>query len=290
MQPTAIDANSATNVDSVIALLPCFAGSALGLFAGLSDADGGAGPLVVAVLVALLDGSATVALLAATGLAGPTSVRLPMLKSAGPLALLPLLLPLMLPLLPFPPVGGGTGRASPLPFVAAPAPARDGTDELVPNPGGPATIDGAPPALGDADICSTPGLLGVSLQLSVLQQQISLLLFCPLNVQHLFAACVSHVFSSPSPSAHFELMPVDVSPFAVDSPVTFMHHLFAVHDGPPWLVVDLYPPAMAVCLFTHVNDRQHNGSATNSTTNTPLDIDILLQHLLHSLFLTVRVV
>jgi len=272
MQPTAIDANNATNVDSVIALLPCFAGSALGLFVGLSDADGGAGPLVVglAVLVALLAGSATVALPAATGLAGPTSVRLPMFKSAGPLALLPL--------------GGGTGRASPLPFVAAPAPARDGADELVPNPGGPATIDGAPPALGDADICSTPGLLGVSLQLSVLQQQISLLLFCPLNVQHLFAACVSHVFSSPSPSAHFELMPVDVSPFAVDSPVTFMHHLFAVHDAPPWLVVDLYPPAMAVCLFTHVNDRQHNGSATNSTTNTPLDIDILLQHLLHSLF------
>jgi len=285
MQPTAIDANSATNVDSVIALLPCFAGSALGLFAGLSDADGGAGPLVVA-LVALLagSGSATVALPAATGLEGPTAVRLPMFKSAGPLALLPLLLPL----LPFAAVGGGTGRVSPLPFVAAPA--RDGADELVPNPGGPATIDGAPPELGDADICSTPGLLGVSLQLSVLQQQISLLLFCPLNVQHLFAACVSHVFSSPSPSAHFELMPVDVSPFAVDSPVTFMHHLFAVHDAPPWLVVDLYPPAMAVCLFTHVNDRQHNGSATNSTTNTPLDIDILLQHLLHSSLLTVRVV
>jgi len=277
MQPTAIDANSATNVDSVIALLPAFAGSALGLFVGLSDADGGAGPLVVglAVLVALLDGSATVALPAATGLAGPTSVRLAVLKSDGPLALLLL------------PLGGGTGRASLLPFVAAPA--RDGADELVPNPGGPATIDGAPPALGDADICSTPGLLGVSLQLSVLQQQISLLLFCPLNVQHLFAACVSHVFSSPSPSAHFELMPVDVSPFAVDSPVTFMHHLFAVHDAPPWLVVDLYPPAMAVCLFTHVNDR-HNGSATNSTANTPLDIDILLRHLLHSSLLTVRVV
>jgi len=225
MQPTAIDANSATNVDSVIALLPAvFVGSAVGLFAGLSDADGGpAGPLVVlalAVPLLVCSGSAIVAL---AGLAGPTAVRFAMLESAGPLALLLL----------FAAVGGGIGRASTLPFVAVPAPARDGTDEFVPKPGGPATIDGAPPALGDDDIVSTPGLLGVSLQLSVLQQQISLLLFCPLNVQHLLAACASHVFSSPSPSAHFELMPVVVSPFVVDSPVTFMHHLFAEHDAPP---------------------------------------------------------
>jgi len=220
MQPTTIDANSATKVDSVIALFPAVAGSALGLFAGLSDADGGpAGPLVVlALTVPLLagSGSATVALAAATGLTG--AVRF-MLESTGPLALL------------FDAVGGGMGRASTLPFPAVAAPTRD--DEFALNPGGPATIDGAPPALGDADICSTPGLLGVSLQLSVLQQQISLLVFCPLNVQHLFAACVSHVFSSPSPSAHFELIPVDVSPFAVDSPVTFMHHLLAEHDAPP---------------------------------------------------------
>jgi len=103
----------------------------------------------------------------------------------------------------------------------------------LPSPGGPATIDGAPPALTDDDICSTPGLFGVSLQLSLSQQQISLLLLAPFSVQHLLAAFESHVLSSLSPSAHLELMPVDVSPLDVDSPVIFMHHLVAVHVAPP---------------------------------------------------------
>jgi len=61
--------------------------------------------------------------------------------------------------------------------------------------------------------------------------------------------------------------------------VIFIHHLLAVHDAPPWFVVDLYPPAMAVCLFTHVND-QHNGNAIANTHT--LDDHILL--ILHTFF------
>jgi len=154
IQPMAIDAISAMHVARDVGALFPVAGSAFGLFAGLSDADGGpSGPFVVAFTVALLAGSGSAIVLfepAIGGLAGP--VRL---ASALPLALA---------------LAGGVQTRPTSTGVALPADGRDGVngaDELAPpSPGGPATIDGAPPALADDDTCSTPGLFGVSLQLS----------------------------------------------------------------------------------------------------------------------------
>jgi len=148
----AIDAISAMHVARDVGALFPVAGSAFGLFAGLSDADGGpSGPFVVAFTVALLAGSGSAIVLfepAIGGLAGP--VRL-----ASALALV---------------LAGGVQTRPTSTGVALPADGRDGVngaDELdPPSPGGPATTDGAPPALTDDDTCSTPGLFGVSLQLS----------------------------------------------------------------------------------------------------------------------------
>jgi hypothetical protein len=152
----ASDATNAMHVASDVGALFPVVGSAFGLFAGLSDADGGpSGAFVVAFTVALLAGSGSAIVLfepAIGGLAGP--VRL-----ASALGL-----PLALAL------AGGVQTRPTSTGVALPADGRDGVngaDELdPPSPGGPATIDGAPPALTDDDTCSTPGLFGVSLQLS----------------------------------------------------------------------------------------------------------------------------
>jgi hypothetical protein len=159
----AMDAINAMLVASDVGALFFFAGSAFG-FVGFSDDDGGAaGPFVVACTVALLAGSSSAdvpfdGVFDKTGRAGP--VRL---TSALELSLTLALA-----------TGATRSLDDALAALALPAGGGDGADALPPSPGAPATTDGAPPALTDDDTCSKPGLFGVSLQLSVLQQQISL--------------------------------------------------------------------------------------------------------------------
>jgi H+/gluconate symporter-like permease len=146
-------ANIVENDAAVGALFLAVAGSALGLFAGLSDADGGAtGAFVVALVVALLtgSGSATVLFDCTTGLGCTVRVAL-----ASALALMLTGADAALALL----AATGVGRilGEDMSTLTLP-PERDGiADPFMADPGGPATTDGAPP-FADDDTCSSLSL------------------------------------------------------------------------------------------------------------------------------------